>query len=451
MDPSGGRARAAAMSAAFLTASPIAARRVSPPFVGRPLHRPALTRCPSRRTARLAITPHAALPTFSALSAGLLASAGQAASTGTGIAILGAIIFFHECGHYFAARWQGIRVKNFSVGFGPTLFSFVPKGSETEFTLRALPLGGYVAFADAMEVDEETGEKTLDEDPDLLQNRPVLDRAIVISAGVVANIVLAWASIFVSVSAVGLPRYDMSPGVMVTSIVDSAGAGAAAGMRAGDVILSVDDVLVLGSVNSANQVASKIRSSNGQPLDLRFLRDGVEFSKAISPKCCSPTGDAAMGIQLAPNAAVTRSRPSHVMDGITQTNGEFMRLARQTVSGFFSIVTNFREASTNMAGPVGVVAMGATLAASEKTALLTFCAVISLNLALINSLPLPALDGGQLTFLLIEALRGSPVSLQVQDAVNRFALVIFLSFSGVLLLSDLGKLPILGAITRMLH
>jgi RIP metalloprotease RseP len=243
----------------------------------------------------------------------------------------------------------------------------------------------------------------------------------------------------------------MSPGVMITAVVDSAGAGAAAGIRAGDVILSVDETVVPGSVESATLVASRIRSSGGHPLNMRFVRDGLEFSKTISPKCCSPTGDAALGIQLVPNAALSRSRPLNIMDSIRQTNGEFTRLSKQTVSGLVTIATNFREASSNMAGPVGVVAMGASLAASEKTALLTFCAVISLNLALINSLPLPALDGGQMTFLLIEALRGSPVSLRFQDTVNRFALVIFVSFSGMLLLSDLGKLPLVSALTRMLQ
>jgi Peptidase family M50 len=170
-EPTPKRMRGARMSAAFLTSPALTTHRLSTGSVRLASLRPSFARPPPRRAARIHANPCAVLPTLPALSAGLLASAGQAASTGTGIAILGAIIFFHECGHYFAARWQGIRVKNFSVGFGPTVFSFVPKGSETEFTLRALPLGGYVAFEESIEIDEETGEERVNEDPDLLQNR----------------------------------------------------------------------------------------------------------------------------------------------------------------------------------------------------------------------------------------------------------------------------------------
>ena len=382
-------------------------------------------------------------------SANLLASLSSIASTSAGVFLLGFIICVHESGHFLAARLQGIRVKNFSIGFGPKLFNFSPKDSETEFTLRLLPLGGYVAFPEHCTIDEKTGEEIIDDDKDLLQNRPILDRALVISAGVIANIILAWASIFVSVSSVGLPTYNFNPGVTIANVVDTNGAAATAGIRNGDVILKIDGNDIKKSLDNASIVAEKIRTSGGRTMDFLIARNGNEFNLRIRPKCCTPDGNAAMGIQLVPNAVVTRKKPSSIQSSIITTNKEFGRLSKQTWIGLTSIVSNFKNSSQQLSGPIGVVSMGADLARNDSAALLTFCAVISINLALINSLPLPALDGGQMTFLIIEALRGSPISLRIQDSINRTALFLFLAFSGVLVFGDLEKLNIVMAIRKL--
>lgn len=391
----------------------------------------------------------AVLPHFSSIPANVVSSLSHAASISVGLAILGAVILIHECGHYFAARWQSIKVANFSIGFGPKIFSFTLKGVETEFTFRMLPFGGFVAFPEHTQTEEETGAEIVSDDPDLLQNRPLLDRAIVISAGIVANIVLAWAALFASVSTIGLQQYNLSPGVLISAIVDNSGAGAAAGIRSGDVILSVDNEKVPLTLTAAGDVAAKIRSSGGREMSFHLQRDSREIDLKVKPKCCSPTGDAAMGIQLVPNANVVRVRPSSPVDAIVSTNRELLRMSSQTIIGLRSIVTNFRQTSSNLSGPVGVVAMGASLATNQQAALLSFCALISLNLAVINALPFPALDGGQMLFLFIEGIRGSPVSSRIQETVNRTALLMFLAFSGVLLLNDLEKLSFVSSLDQL--
>lgn len=420
-------------------------------FVGRPARLPpsVASVAPAAPRMGMLLPLLSALPSIPALASGITSGLLQFASAGTGFAILGAIVFIHECGHYFAARWQGIRVKNFSIGFGPALYSFTPPKSETEFTIRALPLGGYVAFPEHTSIDEESGEVQYDDDPNLLQNRPVLDRAIVISAGVIANLILAWSAICVSVAAIGLPEYTPRPGVVIASIVDSSGPGANADVRPGDVILTVNGKKVEASMESASSLASQIRTSEGRQMVFTLSRDGDEIVKRIRPKVVKPNGEAAMGVQLVPNAELARLKPGSVPQLFKQTNTEFGRLSSQTFEGLASIVTNFKESSTSMSGPIGVVAMGASLATNEQAALLTFCAVVSLNLAIINSLPLPALDGGQMTFLVIEALKGSPVSSRIQDTVNRTALLVFLAFSGVLFYSDLEKLSITTLFSRL--
>lgn len=379
----------------------------------------------------------------------LLSSLVSAASTSAGVLVLGFIVFVHESGHFLAARWQNIRVKNFSVGFGPKLFSFTPKQSETEFTIRLLPLGGYVAFPEHMIEDEKTGEQVVNTDPDLLQNRPILDRALVISAGVIANLILAWSAIFISVSAVGIPSYVVEAGVAISSIVDGNGAAAQAGVRTGDLIMSMDGVKIGNRMSNAGEVAEIIRTSKGRAIIFGLSRDNEPFELSIRPKCCSADGNAAMGVQLTTRAKVSRTHPKNVLASIVSSNNEFGRVCTQTWGGLVAAVKNYGENSQQLSGPIGVVSMGANLARNDATALLTFCAVISINLALINSLPLPALDGGQMAFLMIEAARGSPVSVKVQDAVNRTALLMLLVFSGVVLFGDLEKFNVVGAIQKL--
>lgn len=423
----------------------------------------------------LPAAPH--IKTVTTPTASLVSSLTSLASTGAGIFILGFIVFVHESGHFLAARLQGIRVKTFSIGFGPTIWSASPANSETEFTLRLLPLGGYVSFPEhyvsptnddsenenikkedqGKEADQgEEAELVMDNDPNLLQNRPVLDRAIVVSAGVVANVILAWVAIFSSVSIVGLPQYDIHPGALVASIVDPAGPAARDGILPSDVILSLNDELVPTSLDSASTVAEKIRTSRGQPLKLNVLRtfggsstNPEQITITVRPKCCLPDGSSSVGIQLVPNAIITRKNPTSPLQTISMTNSEFTRLFKQTWRGLKSLVLNFKSSSQNLSGPIGVVSIGADLARNDSAALFTFCAIISINLALINSLPLPALDGGQMTFLIIEAIRGAPVSLKIQDAVNRTALVLLLTFSGVLFFGDLERLNVVGALQKL--
>ncbi|PXF43121.1 hypothetical protein BWQ96_07155 [Gracilariopsis chorda] len=400
--------------------------------------------------ARALSPPQAAKSARATPSASLVAPSITAiASTGAGVLVLGFIVFVHECGHYLAARWQNIRVKNFSIGFGPKLFSFTPKHSETEFSIRLLPLGGYVAFPEHVVEDEESGEQKVLDDENMLQNRPILDRAVVISAGVIANLILAWSAVFTSTAVIGVPTYMYAAGVRVENVVDAGGAAARAGIRAGDVIVAVNGKAVGASLESASHVAAQIRNSKGQALHLGVLREQQSVQIRVEPKCCLPDGSSVMGVQLNALAAVKRERPANVVQTVRSSNREFWRLCRQTWQGLVSTVGNFEESSKNLSGPIGVVSMGAQLARNDSWALLTFCAVISINLAVINALPLPALDGGQMVLLVVEGLKGSPVSLRVQEAINRSALLLLLAFSGALFVGDLERLHVLGAIQQL--
>eukprot|EP00871_Galdieria_phlegrea_P003637 jgi/Galph1/4274/GphlegSOOS_G2940.1 len=371
----------------------------------------------------------------------LPSAAVQLTSSLAGLGILAFVILVHEAGHYFASRLQGIRVKSFSIGFGPAFFSFRPKNSETEFSLRVIPLGGFVSFPEETVKDEETGELKKLSDPDLLSNRPISQRALVISAGVLANIFFAWVSLFASVSIFGLPQAEFSPGAVVVNIRNTSGPASQAGLQPNDIIVRVDEELIPASSSAAKVLADDIRSSQGRVLNMEIERKQERHWIQIKPYCCNEKGEATLGgVELIPNMQVVRKPTKDWIENFQVANSEFYRFTCQIVSGLYRLFTNFRQSSSGLAGPIGVVSMGAELARNDASSLFSFAAVLSINLALINSLPIPALDGGQMMFLLVEALRGVPISWKTQEAANRAALFLFFVASGLLLIGDLQRL-----------
>ena len=185
--------------------------------------------------------------------ADLAASLASGANSLSGAAVLCGVIAFHEMGHFLAAKVQGIRINDFSIGFGPKLLGFQDRDGVT-YSFRLFPLGGFVSFPEGIEEDDETAEEGAKaaggaeggdesdadkepvysfDDPDLIQNRPALQRALVISAGVIFNMILSWSAIFASVSTIGITTPVVMPGVAVPGIADPNGAAARYGLNAG--------------------------------------------------------------------------------------------------------------------------------------------------------------------------------------------------------------------------
>ena len=350
------------------------------------------------------------------------------------IAVLGMLIVVHELGHFLAARWQGIHVNRFSIGFGPALWKY--QGPETEYALRSVPLGGYVGFPD------DDPEMAVDpNDPDLLKNRPILDRVIVISAGVIANLIFAYFLLVVQVGTVGVAEVSYQPGVLVPQVATEASAAAAqAGIKAGDLVLAVNNQ-PLGVGEAARQsLMDIIQTSPNQPLEFRIQRADQQLDLTVTPRV-NAEGKTLIGVQLLPNAQeVTRRSPHHIGEIFTAAATDFERIIRFMAQTLGQMVGNFRETAGQVAGPVGIVAIGANMARTDATSLFQFAAVISVNLAFINILPLPALDGGQLAFLLIEGVRGKPLPHGLQEGVMQTGLVLLLSLGMFLIVRDTANL-----------
>lgn len=344
------------------------------------------------------------------------------------IATLALLIVVHEWGHFAAARLQKIHVNRFSIGFGPILLKY--QGSETEYALRAFPLGGFVGFPD----DDPDSEIPLD-DPDLLRNRPLLDRAIVISAGVIANLIFAYFLLVSQAAIFGVPDgVTYQPGVAVTQVMAKDSPAAKAHLQAGDIILSANSQTITAAEDAGTAFKELVEKSPGQPLDLTVQRGEETLSLKLVPE--AQNGKGRIGIGLAPNREVLRRHPQGVVEALIVGAEEFQRMTAIIATGFGQLLSNFQETAQQVAGPVAIVDIGAKMASSDLGSLFQFGALISINLAIINILPLPALDGGQLAFLLIEGVRGKPLPTRVQDGIMQTGLVLLLGLGMVLIVRD---------------
>jgi len=352
------------------------------------------------------------------------------------IAVLAVLIVVHELGHFLAARLQGIYVNRFSIGFGPVLLKY--QGAQTEYAIRAFPLGGFVGFP-----DDDPDSKIPPNDPNLLRNRPVLDRAIVISAGVIANLIFAYLVFVAQFAGVGIPeKFDFQPGVIVPEVIAQDAPAAQAGIKAGDIILAVDGKELGASEASIKSLMEVIRTSPNQPLAFKILRGEESLTLNVTPKVAAD-GVAKIGVQLTPNGSIAQyRRPKGVGEVLSLAADQFQETLKRTVQGFYTLITNFSAVADQIAGPVKIVEQGAGMVKANAVSLFPFAAIISINLAIINILPLPALDGGQLAFLLIEALRGKPLPMRLQENVMQTGLFLLLGLGVFLIIRDTTQLTV---------
>ncbi|MBE9130269.1 MULTISPECIES: RIP metalloprotease RseP [unclassified Coleofasciculus] len=349
------------------------------------------------------------------------------------IAVLAVLIVVHELGHFMAARLQGIHANRFSLGFGPILWKY--QGSETEYAIRALPLGGFVGFP-----DDDPDSDIPPDDPDLLRNRPILDRAIVISAGVIANLIFAYFLLVVQVGTVGISDFNFQAGVQVPQIApESSLVAKQAGIESGDIITAVDGQTLGANQEAITTLMTAIQKSPDKPLELLIQRDEKNLSVKLTPELGSD-GKGKIGVQLAPNGEIVRKRADNLFGAFTSAAEEYERIAVLTAQGFGQLISNFSETAEQVSGPVAIVAIGADIARSDAANLFQFAALISINLAIINILPLPALDGGQLAFLAVEGIRGKPIPTEVQQNIMQTGLVLLLGLGIFLIVRDTANL-----------
>ena len=348
----------------------------------------------------------------------------------TSITVLGFLIFFHEMGHFLAAILQGIYVDGFSIGFGPSIIQ--KKYGNITYSFRAFPLGGFVSFP-----DEE--QNNIDpKDPNLLKNRPIFQRVIVISAGVLANLLLAYSILIINVSTIGIP-YDPEPGILVLATQPEK-AAFKAGLEPGDKIIKLEGNILGVGDKAVSYLVKEIQRSSEMPILIGIERSGSYQDITLTPR--EVDGRGTIGAQLQPNIRKETKKTKNFYELFAYANNEFSSLLIKTIQGYKGLVTNFSSTAQQLSGPVKIVEIGAQLSEQGGNGILLFAALISINLAVLNSLPLPLLDGGQLVFTLIEGFRGKPVPVKIQIAVTQSSFFLLVGLSVLLIIRDTSQLLI---------
>lgn len=324
--------------------------------------------------------------------------------------VLFVLILVHEWGHFIVAKKTGMRVDEFGIGFPPRLFG-VKKG-ETNYTFNALPIGGFVRIYGE---DSTLGEEAEDYKRSFSAQSKV-SQAMVLLAGVSMNVLLAW-FLFSFVFALGVPTFvseqeaTTDSRLIVSDVLEDTPA-ANADIPRGAVILSVQAGSDYDRILYPSSFSAFVEDHEGIPIDITYRFDGEEHKTVVTPNTHVLEGNAkqpAVGVALALVETVRSPIHKAIYDGLTTTLSGLRDITVGLARLLFDTIRGQADFS-QIAGPVGIVGLVGQAAEFGFASLLMFSAFISLNLAVINLLPFPALDGGRLLFVLIEAVIRRPIN-----------------------------------------
>ena len=372
------------------------------------------------------------------------------------IIVLGVLVLVHEWGHFFAARRFGVHVEEFGFGFPPRLFSWRgrKKPDGTRFSLNLLPLGGFV------KIKGETSDDAVA--PDSFAHQKIWKRVLILSAGVIMNFVLA-VLIFAIVYGVGVPRPLDEPGVIgagarvrdqklqVMEVLPKSPA-AEAGFKAEDTVIDVGVVVRFSVGQGVTAVGRKkivenldgekfkqyIRDHASEELSVHVKRDEKDLLIKVTPRILEGGTAPALGVALLPSGVV--SYPWYLLPwaGVRETG----YVTWQTLKAFGGIIQNVaqgRPIGAEISGPVGVAKITGVVARMGFIYLLQLIALLSVNLAIINILPFPALDGGRVLFAFIEKVRGRPVAAKVEKVVHMIGFILLLLLIALVTYRDIAR------------
>lgn len=327
------------------------------------------------------------------------------------VVVLGGLLFLHELGHFLAARAAGVEVEEFSLGLGPKLVGIRRKG--TLYAIRLLPIVGYVRMA-GMYPMENDGTIAAEESRAAnargtgFNSKPLGPRMGIVAAGPVMNFFVAFLLLVTVFGIVGIPS---TPTLRIASVEPGTPA-AASGFRAHDVIVAVG-----GKAVSSYDVLHQdvVNNPAGQPMQITVDRSGRALTLTVTPK------DSLIGVILTPK--VTRLSPLlAIWQGLVQTGS----LLVQWILGIWALIHH--SGTAEILGPVGIGTLIDQASTTGAATLLLLAAFISANLGLLNLLPIPALDGGRLGFMVIELLRGGkPVDPAKEGIVHFVGLAIMVA------------------------
>jgi len=340
----------------------------------------------------------------------------------TFIAVLGVLVLVHELGHFLTALKFKIGVDEFGIGFPPRLLSKVRNG--IRYSVNLLPLGGFV------KIRGEDGENA--SDPDSFASRPVWQRIIVIIAGVGMNILTGWL-ILVILFSTGAPvelddsiqpKYIREKQVVVTELLKDSPADKA-GIKPGDKLVSIDGLLV----ESVEHIQDTVNKRAGMDTELEYSRDRENTVVTLAPEHIEDSGTdrAVMGVTLSEVGKVRLPVYKAFIFG-TRATYSYLQQITDAFGGIFKDLIRGAGVNEQIGGPVAIVVRTNDVLDLGLPYILIFAAVLSFNLAILNILPFPALDGGRLVFLVVEAIRRKPSRQEIEAWFHRIGFALLMLF-----------------------
>jgi regulator of sigma E protease len=353
--------------------------------------------------------------------------------------VLTIVVFFHELGHFVVARWRGVKVVAFSIGFGPEIVGFNDRYG-TRWKLAAIPLGGYVKFfgdENAASVpDTEAAAGMSEEDKKVsFVHKPVGSRAAVVAAGPIANFILAiviFAVIFMTVG-------KQTTSARVDTIQPSS-AAQAAGFQPGDLVTAINGE----KVDNFSDMQRIVSVSAGEPLAIQVERGGVSVTLKATPQLKELKDNfgnvhrlGVLGISRSMAPGDIKTQKFGPVPAVVEGAKETWFIVDRTLSYIGGIFAG-RESADQLGGPIRIAQVSGQVATAGFVALMHLTAVLSVSIGLLNLFPIPLLDGGHLLFYGIEAARGRPLSERAQEVGFRIGLaivvmlMIFATFNDIL-------------------
>lgn len=339
------------------------------------------------------------------------------------ILILGIIVFIHELGHFLAAKKIGVYVYEFSVGMGPKIFSFKRKNDETLYSLRLLPLGGFTALAN----DAENSKNLKKEQ--ILENKSALGRFFVLIMGIVFNFVLAIVFLFINGLIYGSPVTDPYVGKVVSDSPASI-----AGLKEGDLILEVDN----HHVASFDDVLLETRFVKGEKDSFVFTvsRDGKDLDIEIHPDYKeNEDGEKIPSFGFSESAKKEKGLINALKYGLSAT--------WKNTFGVFNVLGKLitgKVGADNLSGPIGVFTVIDNVKAGGLEVLIYLTAYLSINVGVINLIPVPVFDGGRILLLIIEKITKKKTNPKLETTINNIGAILLIILMLYVTLNDILKL-----------
>lgn len=330
------------------------------------------------------------------------------------IVVLGALIFVHELGHFLVAKWVGVGVEKFSLGFGPKIVGF--RRGETEYLLSAFPLGGYVKMVG----ENDDGELSDEQQAKSFLAKPPLLRIAIVAAGPLSNLLFAWVLVIV-VHLIGVPTVRPVIGEVIPGTPAER-----AGIRGGDLVRAIGGV----PVTRWDDISEAVLRSQGKEIQIRIAREGSEFTLSLVPELREGKNlfgesvkQPVIGIVSARNL-VTERFPLH--QAVARGTEKTVQIVRVTILSLVKLIQRVVPLDS-VGGPIMIAKMAGEQVQQGGVSFLMFMALLSINLGILNLLPVPILDGGHLFFYGWEAIFSRPVSMRAREIAQQIGLFILIS------------------------